>query len=135
MISFFHSNISGIKKLAGAAMLLFILSISSVIIFNTVKINGDENLSLSNNALKHLIEVHNVNDNNFSFIKINFNPVYYYDTGAAVDMNIAAAISLFLIPLMMMLYVFPAKKYFFSENILFATGFKNSLFIPPKYSH
>ncbi len=116
-------------------MLLFILSISSVIIFNTFKINGDEILSPSNNALKHLIEVHNVNNNNISFIKINFNHVTYYEMESALEMNVAAATSLFLISSFVILYFFPGRKYFFPKKFLFATGFKNLPFRPPKHFH
>ncbi|MEO8666229.1 MAG: hypothetical protein ABI462_12120 [Ignavibacteria bacterium] len=135
MSAYIKSNIEKIKKTASAAALAIILSISCIIIINTLRISDDFNLFNTNNVLRHLIEDHKANDNNFHFIKIKQIHVNYFETGSASEMNVAAATSLFLIPFLIVVNFSPGKKYFAREKSLFADGFKNSSFRPPKHSH
>ncbi len=114
---------------------ILIFSLSFIILINNSRIKTDHELTDNQKYLKHAIVEHKFNEGNFGFIRINFLHVNYYGTGSAEEMNVAAATSLFLISSFIILYFFPGRKYFFPENFLFAAGFKNSLFRPPKHSH
>ncbi|MDQ3021212.1 MAG: hypothetical protein M3R36_11690 [Bacteroidota bacterium] len=135
MINFFKENIDGLnlRRTAEIACSIFVLAIASIIIFNTIKFSDATHLSFSNKALKHLVEDHKVNNTNFSFIKIDFTHNNYFEKKSDSLINVAAATGLFLVSYSIIFYACSGRKPFFAENFLFDTGFKNSLYRPPKY--
>lgn len=133
MLELFKENIDKIKKTAGITLAVLVLSIASIIIFNTIKLSGDFDLSYTGKAMKHLINDHKANDINFSFIKISFDPKNYFEKKSDSEMNIAAAIGLFLISSMIIFYYFPERKLSYAESFLIAVGFKDSFYRPPKH--
>lgn len=133
MLKLFKENIDKIKKAAGITSAVLVLSIASIIIFNTINLSGDFDLSNTGKAMKHLIKDHKANDINLSFIKISFDPKNYFEKKSDSEMNIAAAISLFLISSMIIFYYSPERKLSYAESFLFADGYKDSLYRPPKY--
>lgn len=74
-----HENMVRIKKTAEIASAVFILIIALIIILNTLKFSDESDLSFSNQALKHLVEDHKVNNTNFGYIKIDINPILQFN--------------------------------------------------------
>jgi len=124
-------NFEKIKKAAGIVAALFIFAIAFVIILNTVKFSGGSDLS-SDDLLSHLINEHKINDTHFGFIKIDFAIKNYIYVQSNMEINIAAAVSLFLIPPTVILYNSQKRKLFYAEKFSFVSGFKDFTFRPPK---
>ncbi|MEO8447313.1 MAG: hypothetical protein ABI528_07455 [bacterium] len=124
-------NFEKIKKAAGVMAALFIFAIAFIIILNTVKSSDGSGVS-SENLLSHLINDHKVNETHFSFIKIDFAITDYIDVQSNMEVNIAAAIGLFLIPSTVIFYNSQKRKLYYAEKFSFVSGFKDFIFRPPK---
>lgn len=107
-------------------------SLAVIILLNYYRISNDEELNTSQKYFKHFVKDHGFNDVSFGFIKINFDHKNYLDKGSGIEMNVAAATCLFLIPSVIVLCSPDRRKTFFAEKFLFTVGFIDSPYKPPK---
>jgi len=109
------------------------LSVSTLILINSYKINlmEENELSMTEKYLKHMVNDHKVNGSVFTFPVFNFIYINYFNRSSAFEMNLAAAVSLILIPLTIIFYTGTAKL-FCTDKILFMSGFNRSQFRPPR---
>lgn len=110
-----------------------VFTLAIIIMVNYYRLNNGNELSSAEKHLKHFLTDHKFNESNFSFIKLNFNHTNYFEKRSDALINIPAEISLFLISYTVIFYASSGRKNFFAEKFLFAIGFANSLFRPPKY--
>ncbi len=122
-----------IKKYLKYLSVIFVFAISFIILLNNFRIKNDSELSYMEKYLRHAQIDHKFNESNFSFVKINFDHKNYYERKSDLEINIAAAISLFLIPCSIVFHDFSAGKYYCAEKFLFHFGFENPTFRPPKF--
>ena len=111
---------------------VIIFSLAVIVLLNYYRINNDEELNTSQKYFKHFVKDHGFNEVSFGFIKINFDHTNYLEKGSALEMNVAAATCLFLIPSVIILCSPERRKSFFAEKFLFTVGFNDSPYKPPK---
>ncbi len=112
---------------------LFVFTLTFVILFNYYKIKNNEVLNSEDMLLKHIIVDHKINQVNFSFIKLNSVPLNLSTTNTHLGIN-AFALTLFIIPFTVIIYKINSRKQFLSEKSFFSTCFTAEIYKPPKYS-
>lgn len=122
-----------ILKILKYSSVVLIFSLSVIILTNNYRMNHGIEYSDADKYLLHAIADHKFNESSFSFKKINLIHTNYFEQRSVIDLNLAAATSLFLISAGIILYEPSQSKNFFSEKFLFSIGFKNLPFKPPKY--
>jgi len=122
-----------IKKFFKYSSVVFIFSVSLIIVINNFRIQNAEDLSHAEKYLKHLTADHKINDVRYDFIQINFSPDNYVGKATDREINIVSSVSSFLLPLNVNIYQCSAGNNFSAEKILFNAGFKISHLQPPKY--
>ena len=106
-------------------------SLAVIILLNYYRISNDEELNTSQKYFKHFVKDHGFNDFSFGFTIINFDHKNSLDKGSGIEMNVAAATCLFLIPQVIILCSPYGRKSLFAEKFLFTVGFIDSPYKPP----
>jgi len=128
----FKLNIEKIKKAVSILAASFVFVISFVILLNVYKSTSDPQISSEQKFLKHLISDHSVNSVIFKFIKLEPVPPEYFDNVSGTAQTISIPFAL-LISSIIIIYFPKREKISYAEIFLFTSGFKSSLFRPPKY--
>ncbi len=121
-----------IKKVLKYLSVIFIFTMTLIILINYFRINSDNELSDAENYLRHVIVDHKINESSFGFTKINFSYKAYLVSKSSIEINVAVTISLFLIPATIIFYNVSGKNPN-ALGFLFTLDFNNSLFRPPRF--
>ena len=112
---------------------LFVFTLTIIILFNYYKIKSNEELTSEEILLKHIIVDHKINQVNYSFTKLNSVHLNLSTTKTHFGIN-AFALSLFILPFIEIIYNNLKRKPFFSERFLFTYFFIAEIYKPPKYN-